>query len=127
MKIIILLFVLAPHAFSSDIHREEKFLTKSVSGVDITPLKAPNVKLQVHRNPAYASELPNIKERNAIFLASGLSEATENWDDFEKDSLYLKLERPGSAPIERILKKHPELKREALEQAQKMIASKISQ
>jgi hypothetical protein len=123
MKFFLLLTLFTALAIAGDSGQEAKFLVKSVDGTDVSTLKGPMVKvLPPHRAIAYASGLPTVAERDKVFQDSGLSKALEEWDDFDKDSLYLKLKKKGSAPIERILLKFPELPRTALEKAQKEIA-----
>jgi hypothetical protein len=123
MKYFLVLSFLTSLCFAGDPTPEEKFLVKSVDGTDVKSLAAPNVKiLPAHRGVANSSNLPSIADRNQIFEKSGLAASIENWDDFDKDSLYLKLQKKGSGPIERVLAKHPDLSRAAFEKAQELIA-----
>lgn len=123
MKIIMTFLLLNSIAFAADVTPESKFLVKAVSPeTDASKLAGPQVKvLPPHRKIAYASQLPSPGHRDELFKKSGLSSSIESWDDFEKDSLYLRLTKSGSRPIDRILLKYPDLKREALEKAQELI------
>lgn len=124
MKFIITsLFLLSTFAFAGDVGPEPKFLVKSVApDTDVSSLAGPQVKvLPAHRKVAYDSQLPSAADRDELFQKSGLSSAVENWDDFDKDSLYIKLTKSGSRTIDRILVKHPDLDRSALEKAQALI------
>lgn len=123
MKLILVLALFTSFCYAGDPSPESKFLVKSVDGTDVQELAKPDIKiLPVHRGVANASHLPSVADRNQIFEKSGLAPAIENWDDFDKDSLYLKLSKKGSAPVDRVLAKHPDLSREALEKAQALIA-----
>lgn len=123
MKFLLLFTLLASATFAGENSNEKKFLVKSVDGSDISSLKKPDLKiLPPHRSIAYSSGLPSIDDRNRIFDQSGLGKLIENWDDFDKDSLFLKLKKKGPAPIERLLIKYPDLPRKSLEKAQELIA-----
>lgn len=123
MKFIIPFLILLNAAFAGDVGPEKKFLVKAVSPeVDVSTLSAPNVKiLPAHRKVAYDSQLPSPADRDEVFQKSGLSSAIENWDDFDKDSLYIKLTKSGSKVIDRIMIKYPDLERASLEKAQSLI------
>ncbi len=123
MKKLIFLMLISSCAFAGDASKEDKFLVLPVDeNIDASSLGGPNVKVLPHQNSTYSSGLPSVTVRNKIFKQSGLSGALENWDDFEKDSLYLKLSRPGPKAIERVLSKHPELEKSKLETAQELIS-----
>lgn len=118
-----LLFLSSQLSLAGDLGPEPKFLVKSVDGTDVKSLAAPNVKiLPAHRSVANASMLPSVADRDQIFQESGLAPAIKDWDDFDKDSLYLKLQKKGAKTIDRILEKHPGLKRQTLEATQALIA-----
>ncbi len=124
MKFIIsFLLLTSTVTFAGDVGPETKHLVKAVSPeIDVSSLAGPQVKvLPAHRKVAYASELPSPADRDELFQKSGLTSSLENWDDFDKDSLYIKLTKQGSRVIDRILEKNPDLNRSALEKAQKLI------
>jgi hypothetical protein len=122
MKKILLLALISACALAGDPSKEDKFLILPTDeSVDVSPLAGDNIRILPAQDPPYSSGLPSVSVRNKIFKQSGLSEAIENWDDFEKDSLYLKLSKPGPKPIERIVSKHPELEKGSLEKAQELI------
>lgn len=128
MKLFTFILLLSAYSFAGDLGPEQKFLVKSVDGTDLNSLAGPQVKvLPAHRKVANSSNLPSVADRDRIFSASGLEPQIKDWDDFEKDSLYLKLQRKGSKTIERVLVKHPDLKRESLEKAQELIAKEENQ
>ena len=123
MKFFLVLALISSLTFAGDPSPESKFLVKSVDGTDVEPLAKPDIKiLPAHRGVANSSQLPSIAERNQVFEKSGLGPIVESWDDFDKDSLYLKLTKKGPAPIERLLQKYPSLPKAALEKAQELIA-----
>ncbi len=124
MKFIItILYLISGFAFAGDTGPEQKFLVKAVaSDTDVSSLAGPQVKvLPPHRKVAYASGLPSPADRDELFRKSGLSSSIENWDDFDKDSLYIKLTKNGAKVIDRILIKYPDLDRTSLEKAQELI------
>lgn len=124
MKILLsFLILVSSMAFAGDVGPEKKFLVKAVSpDVDVSTLATPQVKiLPAHRKVAYDSQLPSPADRDDVFQRSGLSGSIENWDDFDKDSLYIKLTKSGSKVIDRILIKYPDLNRASLEKAQTLI------
>ena len=122
MKFLLPLVFFFSFAHAGELGSEPKFLVKSVDGTDLKSLSAPNVKvLPPHRGVANDSFLPSVADRDRIFQKSGLLPKIKDWDDFEKDALYLKLQKKGKSPIERILLKHPELDRATLETTQKLI------
>lgn len=128
MKFITFILLLSAHVFAGDLGPEQKFLVKSVDGTDVSKLGGPQVKvLPAHRKVANSSNLPSVADRDRIFLESGLEPQIKDWDDFDKDSLYLKLQRKGAKAIERVLAKYPDLKRESLEKAQELIAKEDNQ
>lgn len=122
MKFVLFAFLFTLFAHAGDLKPESKFFVKSVDGSDVKSLAAPNVKvLPPHRKVANDSYLPSVADRDRIFQESGLLSQLKDWDDFEKDALYLKLQKKGPMTIDRLVVKYPDLKRENLEAAQKII------
>lgn len=128
MKFVFLLFILINVSFAGDVSKETKFLVKSVDGTDLESLQSNSIKVvPTARKVASSSILPPISWREEVFDQSGLNPQLKDWDDFEKDSLYLKLRVKGDKAIDEIQKKFPELKRQGLLKAQKMISQEERQ
>lgn len=91
--------------------------------IDLKSLSNNNVTvLEAYDQNSYKSNLPSIEKRDKAFEECGISEQIKNWDDFEKDSLYIKLSNPGANTINLILKKYPDFSRKSLEKAQMIIS-----
>lgn len=128
MKLSILFVLFLSPAFAGDVIPQKEFLVKSVGDNDISSLEAPGVKiLPAHRKVANSSQLPSVADRDRIFEESGLAVKMKDWDDFEKDSIYLKLTKKGKGPVDRVLMKYPDLDRATLEATQALIAKENAQ
>lgn len=126
MKYFLLMFLSVPLAMAGDVSPEDKFLVLPTDeSVNADTFKNDQVKvLPAHKSENYKTMLPSVDERDEVFELAGLTKDIRKWDDFEKDSLYLSLSRPGGSTIQRLLLKYPKLSISALKSAQKMIAEK---
>ena len=67
------------------------------------------------------SLLPSIEFRNKTFTESGLMELVRNLDDFELDSIFIKLRQNDESQITNLMMKYPNLNRSVLKKAQALI------
>ncbi len=122
MKLFLCLCLILKVAYAGQAGPGDKFLVKSVDGSDLSLMKSKITKvLPAHRKVASPSFLPSVEERDKVFKESKLFSSIASWDDFDKDSLYLKLSQKGPNAIDGVLKKYPALNRTNLETAQKLI------
>jgi hypothetical protein len=125
MKAIFIIIILfGSHAFSGEAENQDQFYIRPMDpSIDASKLADKNVTvLPAYDQNSSKSSLPSMETRDKIFTDSNLWEQVKDWDDFDRDSLYILLEAGGEKIIAHILKKHPELDRRSLERAQNMIA-----
>ena len=124
--IIILTTLLGAYCFAGDsVNKDDQFFVRPVDPkIDASKLSSKNVTiLPAYDQSSYKSSLPSPEFRNKIFTESNLWEQVKDWDDFELDSLYIKLERGGDKAVSNVLSKYPKLNPNALERAQHLIIS----
>lgn len=93
--------------------------------IDVKEMESKGIKVIPDNGFAVEkSSLPSIEFRNKVFNESGLMELVREQDDFELDSIYIKLKQNDEMSITRLIAKYPKLNKEILKKAQKMILEK---
>lgn len=123
-SIVVILSLFSISIFAGEKEQQDQFFIRPTDPtIDASQLASKNVKvLPAYDQSSSKTSLPSIELRNKVFVESNLWEKVKDWDDFDRDSLYINLERSGEVVIAFILKKHPELDKQSLERAQSLIA-----